>query len=79
MLLIYSGIFTKMETDISELKSQIKKQEEKLNLIYLSVEKTRKYFEVIMWISIIAIVLPIIGLLVEIPKFLNTYSSLNNF
>ena len=68
-----------METDISELKSQIKKQEEKLNLIYLSVEKTRKYFEVIMWISIIAIVLPIIGLLVEIPKFLNTYSSLNNF
>jgi len=68
-----------METDISELKSQIKKQEEKLNLIYLSVEKTRKYFEIIMWISIIAIVLPIIGLLVEIPKFLNTYSSLNNF
>jgi len=68
-----------MDQQIKELTEKFEVLSKKTDAIFVSVEKTRKYFEVIMWISIIAIVLPIIGLLVEIPKFLNTYSSLNNF
>ncbi len=49
--------------------------EEKLDAIYVSVEKTRKYFLVVMWITIIAVVLPVLGLVIAIPKFINTYTS----
>ena len=49
--------------------------EEKLDAIYVSVEKTRKYFLVVMWITIIAVVLPVLGLVIAIPRFINTYTS----
>ena len=52
--------------------------EDKLNLIYESVEKTRKYFFWTLVISVSLVVLPSIGLLFAIPKFLSAfdYSSL---
>lgn len=47
--------------------------EEKVQKIYVSVEKTRKYFMWTLIISIVVVVLPAIGLVFVIPYFLNSY------
>jgi hypothetical protein len=59
-----------------EIIKKLEEQEKKIEAIYKSVEKTRKYFLVTMWISILMFVLPAIGLFFAIPAFLNTYTSL---
>ena len=56
-----------------ELQKKLDTQDAKLNAIYVSVEKTRKYFLLIIWGSVIAVVLPIIGLMIVIPKFIGSY------
>ena len=56
-----------------ELKKKIEEQGVKIDAIYKSVEKTRKYFLTTIWITVIAVVLPIIGLGFAIPFFMNTY------
>lgn len=61
-----------MEQDILE---KFKQQDEKLEQIFVSVEKTRKYFLWTMIISIGAVVLPLIGLVAIIPWFLSTMSA----
>ena len=58
-----------------EIISKLNTQEEKVDAIYKSVEKTRKYFLIIIWISVIAFVLPLIGVMFAIPSFIETYSS----
>lgn len=47
--------------------------EKKVNDIYISVEKTRKYFLWTMWTTIIMFVLPLIALGFVIPMFLSSY------
>ncbi|MFA5651935.1 MAG: hypothetical protein WC933_01050 [Candidatus Paceibacterota bacterium] len=47
--------------------------EEKVNKIYISVEKTRKYFLWTMIITIVLFVLPLIGIILLAPSFLQTY------
>jgi type IV secretory pathway component VirB8 len=64
-----------MENEILEL---VKKNEEKLEKIYISTEKTRKYIFWTMMITVIFLVLPIIGLVVAIPSFMSTYSSVSS-
>lgn len=59
----------------NEIKEILKAQDEKISAIYKSVEKTRKYFLWIFWITIIMVVLPIIGLVFAIPAFLKSYMS----
>lgn len=59
----------------NEIKEILKGQDEKINAIYTSVEKTRKYFLWIFWLTIIAVVLPVIGLVFAIPAFLKSYMS----
>lgn len=54
---------------------KIVEQEKKIDAIYVSVEKTRKYFLWTMIITVGTIVLPLIGLLFAIPFFLNTLST----
>ena len=49
--------------------------EMKIDAIYISVEKTRKYFLWTMIISVALFVLPLIGLLFAIPTFISNYSS----
>ncbi|MEI6581057.1 MAG: hypothetical protein WCO07_02700 [bacterium] len=61
--------------DNEELKKKIEEQGIKIDAIYKSVEKTRKYFQVILWVTIIAIVLPMIGLVFMIPTFLSNYTN----
>lgn len=56
-----------------EIKTKLEEQSAKIDAILESVEKTRKYFLTTMWVTIIAIVLPMIGLIFVIPQFLNAY------
>ena len=57
-----------------ETLNKLEALEKKINAIYSSVEKTRKYFLITLIITVVMIVLPILGLIVVIPIFL---SSLN--
>ncbi len=56
-----------------EIQKKLDEQAAKLEAIYISVEKTRKYFLTIIWVTVLAIVLPIIGLAFAIPAFLHNY------
>ena len=68
-----------MEQDISQqLQNKIDEQGVKIDAIYKSVEKTRKYFLMVMWITVIAVVLPLIGLVFVIPSFLSNYTNALN-
>ncbi len=59
----------------NEILERLKAQEAKIEAIYESVEKTRKYFLVVMWVTIALVVLPAIGLLFALPAFLATYTT----
>ncbi|MBU4479889.1 hypothetical protein KKG48_00390 [Patescibacteria group bacterium] len=61
-----------------EILKKIEEQEKKIDAIYQSVEKTRKYFLIIIWVTIIAVVLPLIGLAFAIPSFISNYNNLIN-
>jgi len=58
-----------------EILNKFEQQDKKLDAIYVSVEKTRKYFLWTMIISIATVVLPIIGLIIMIPWMLKIVSS----
>ncbi len=58
-----------------ELKQKIEEQGVKIDAIYKSVEKTRKYFLMTIWITVIAVVIPLIGLMFVLPSFLSNYTS----
>ena len=64
--------------DDEEMRQKLDALEKKIDATYQSAEKTRKYFLTIIVISLIAFVLPIIGLLFAIPTFLATYSSIGS-
>ena len=57
-----------------ELEARLKAQDEKLEAIYVSVEKTRKYFLFTMVSTLIFFLLPLIGLMFAIPAMLRTLS-----
>ncbi len=57
-----------------ELEARLKAQDEKLEAIYVSVEKTRKYFLFTMISTLVFFLLPLIGLMFAIPAMLNTLS-----
>jgi len=59
-----------MEEDIIK---KIDEQGVKIDAIHKSVEKTRKYFLIIIWVSIICFVLPLIILFFVLPSFMSTY------
>ncbi len=61
-----------------EILNRLQAQEELLQKVYASVEKTRKYF---MWTGIITlalIVLPLIGLIFAIPAFIGSIPDLSS-
>ena len=62
-----------MEQDINK---KLEEQNAKLDAIFVSVEKTRKYFLIVMWVTLAMVALPAIGLIFAIPAFLSSYSAL---
>jgi hypothetical protein len=61
-----------MEPDIQNKLAQL---EAKIDEIYVSVEKTRRYFQITMWVTIIVVVLPFLALLFVIPAMINSYTA----
>jgi hypothetical protein len=57
------------------IKGQLAAQDAKLEAIYSSVEKTRKYLLIIMWSSIAMIVLPLLGAIIIVPAIISSYTS----
>ena len=58
-----------------ETKRRLDSQDRLLEEIYKSVEKTRKYFLWTLIISLVVFVLPLVGMIFVIPKFLSVYTS----
>lgn len=56
-----------------EIIKRLDEQTAKIDEIARSVEKLRKYFLVIVIITVAGIVLPLLGLVFAIPQFLNVY------
>ncbi len=56
-----------------EILKKIEEQDKKLEAIYRSVEKMRKYFLWTLIITVIMIILPLIGLVFAIPVYLKSY------
>jgi hypothetical protein len=57
-----------------ELKQKIEEQGVKIDAIYKSVEKTRKYFLMIIWVTIITIVVPLVVIMFILPSFISNYT-----
>lgn len=66
-----------MTTNEEQPNAEMTKQQEQemLEKILKSVEKTRKMFLWTLILSVVAFILPIIGLAFAIPYFINTYLS----
>lgn len=62
-----------MEQDILK---KLEQQDKKLEAIYRSVEKTRRYLLWTLIITVAVFVFPLIGLLFVIPSFLKLYSNM---
>jgi hypothetical protein len=58
-----------------ELAARLDAQEKKLDAIFVSVEKTRKYFQWTLIATIITFVLPLIGIVLVLPWFVKTMLS----
>lgn len=58
-----------------EIKKRLDAQDELLEKIYISTEKTRRYFLWTLILSLVVFVLPLIGMIFVIPKFLSVYTS----
>ena len=61
-----------------ELIKRLEAQDKKLEDIYRSVEKTRKYFLWTMIATVVCFILPLIGLAFAIPQMMGTYSQALN-
>jgi len=61
---------------IDKLSADVAAQSKRLEAIYVSTEKTRKYFLWTMIITVAMILLPLIGLVFAIPAYLQTLSGL---
>ncbi len=62
----------------TETWKKLAELERKVDDIYISVEKTRKYFLGMVIATVIALVLPLLGLMFAIPSFLSSYEQLSN-
>jgi len=62
----------------NDTQKQIVELNRKIDEIYVSVEKTRKYFFWTMIITLAVVILPLIGLIFVIPSFLSSYTDTIN-
>lgn len=62
-----------MEPNLIQLQKTIDEQSAQINEIKQTLEKTRKYFLVTAWVTVLAIIVPLIGLMFIGPSFIGTY------
>lgn len=58
----------------NEILKKLEEQDREIKKIFISVEKTRKYFLWTLIISVAFVVLPLVGLMFAIPKFFTAYN-----
>lgn len=56
-----------------QLQAKFQELETKVDAIWHSVEKTRKYFQITLWVTVIFFVLPLLIALFAIPQAMNSY------
>ncbi|MDD3487667.1 MAG: hypothetical protein PHF35_04840 [Candidatus Moranbacteria bacterium] len=61
-----------------EIQKQLEAMSQRIEEIYVSVEKTRKYFQWTLIITVATIVIPLIGIAIAIPYVFSVYSSALN-
>ncbi|MBU6232017.1 hypothetical protein KGP36_05155 [Patescibacteria group bacterium] len=64
-----------MEQEIEKIKGELAAHRELLEKIYVSAEKTRKYYLWTMWGTVIVFVLPLIALAFVIPYYMNEFNN----
>lgn len=57
------------------IEKKLEELSKKIDAVYVSTEKTRKYFLVVLVVSLVVFVLPLIGLMFAIPSFISTYTA----
>ncbi|MDO8576428.1 MAG: hypothetical protein Q7R90_03875 [bacterium] len=62
----------------TELREAITRIERKLDATFASAEKTRKYFLGVIVVSVVAFILPLLGLIFAIPSLLSGYAGLGS-
>lgn len=60
------------------IQTKIEELDKKIDAIYVSVEKTRKYFFWTMVVTIVVFIVPLIGLMFVIPSFVSNYTDTLN-
>ncbi len=65
-----------MSMEDQELRQKLEGLEKKIDAVFISAEKMRKYFLGVIIVSVIAFVLPLIGLVFAIPSLLAGYADL---
>ncbi|EKD58244.1 MAG: hypothetical protein ACD_56C00167G0012 [uncultured bacterium] len=60
---------------MEEILKKLEEQQIKIDAMYASVEKLRKYFLWTLIITVGTIVLPIIGMMIILPSIISTLSS----
>ena len=58
-----------------ELLTRFEAQEKKIDAIYVSVEKTRKYFLWTFIVTIVTFVIPLIVIIIILPSFISTLTN----
>lgn len=58
----------------NSIEQQLAKQEEKINAIFISVEKTRKYLLIIMWSTVLMVVVPLLAGAIIVPFVISSLS-----
>ncbi len=67
-----------MENDIKVLIEKVDKQTAEIEAVKKSLRKIQMYFLWTLIISLLVVVLPAIGLVFAIPKFLGNFSEIQN-
>lgn len=62
--------------DHEKISKELLDQQELINKIFISVEKTRKYFLWTTIITVVVFVLPLIAMIFVLPTFISTYSDI---
>ena len=57
----------------NDMNTRLAALEQKIDAIYVSVEKTRKYFQITLWVTLAMVVLPIILAIFAIPLAMTSY------
>ena len=63
------------QDEAQRIETRLQSLEAKVDQVHSTVERLRKYFAITMWVTLVVVVLPAIGLVFVIPAFLNSYTA----